>query len=82
MEKTRRVESQDLRAGFEHDGRIARSEGFHNEADRAERNAEWLEKTMLEAFNIVDATREWRDGSTHLSVVVDVTVRIEERENP
>jgi hypothetical protein len=80
MHKTRRVESQDLKAGFEHDGRIARSEGFHNEADRAEANAEWLEETLREAFNIVDATRAWRGGST-LSVVVDVTVRIEEREN-
>ena len=82
MHKSRRVESQDLRAGFEHDGRIARSEGFHHVATRAERNAKWLEETLREAFNIVDATRDWRDGSTHLSVVVDVTVRIEERENP
>ena len=80
MHKPRRVESQDLRAGFEHDGRIARSEGFHMVAARAERNAKWLEETLKEAYDIVDATKAWRGGST-LSVVVDVTVRIEERES-
>lgn len=80
MHKTQRVESQDLRAAFDHDERIARSEGFHKVADRAEANGKWLDETLREAFNIVDATREWRDGSTHLSVVVEITVRIEEKE--
>lgn len=81
MHKTRRVESDDLRAGFEQDGRNARSEGFHKVADRAEANAEWLEETLREALDIVDVTEEWRDDSTHRSVEVYITVRIEERGN-
>lgn len=80
MHKTRRVESQDLRAGFEHDGRIARAEGFDRVADRADANAKWLEETLKEAYDIIDATRKWSTRYAR-SIVVDITVRIEESED-
>jgi hypothetical protein len=80
MHKTLKVDGADLRAGFEHDGRIARSEGFHKVADRAEANNKWLDDALREAFNIRDAAKPWLDSSKYLAVEVEITVRIEEKE--
>lgn len=76
MHKTRRVNSQDLKAGFGHDERIAREERFHGVADRANANAKWLDETMQEAHQLVS---DWNGYAHDMRVVVELSVRIEKR---
>ena len=80
MHKTRKVDGADLRAAFEHDAEIARGEGFYKVADRMKANEMWLDAALREAFEIRDAAKPWLDSSTYLSVEVEITVRIEEKE--